>query len=235
MITIVIPTYNEEDYLSLLLSSIRNQSFTDYEIIVADNNSSDNTTKIATQYGAKVVPGGLPGAGRNSGASYSKENLILFLDADIILQDRNFLKDIINEFEERKLGVATCEIKPLSDKIIDIALHNAYNIFINIVAPFVPHAPGFCILVDRDIHNLINGFDEEIKLAEDTDYVKRAAKYGKFSILKSHKAPVSVRRLDRDGRLNITVKYILAGIHMMTTGNIKTDIFKYEFGHEKKK
>ena len=47
MISIVIPTLNEEKYLSKLLKSIKNQTFKDYEIIVSDNNSKDNTKKIA--------------------------------------------------------------------------------------------------------------------------------------------------------------------------------------------
>ena len=57
-LSIIIPTYNEEEYLPKLLESIKMQDFTDYEVIVADANSKDNTRKIATDYGAKVVDGG---------------------------------------------------------------------------------------------------------------------------------------------------------------------------------
>ena len=42
-ISIIIPTYNEEEYLPKLLESIKSQDFTDYEIIVADAQSDDNT------------------------------------------------------------------------------------------------------------------------------------------------------------------------------------------------
>ena len=45
--SIIIPTYNEEEYLPVLLDSIKEQDFNDYEIIVADANSSDRTREIA--------------------------------------------------------------------------------------------------------------------------------------------------------------------------------------------
>ena len=60
-ISIIIPTYNEEEYLPKLLESIKSQDFTDYEVIVADAQSNDNTREIAKEYGCVVVEGGLPG------------------------------------------------------------------------------------------------------------------------------------------------------------------------------
>ena len=62
-LSIIIPTYNEEKYLPELLKSIKEQNFSSYEIIVADNDSNDNTVKIAESYGCKVVSGGLPAIG----------------------------------------------------------------------------------------------------------------------------------------------------------------------------
>ena len=55
ILSIIIPTYNEEEYLPLLLKSIKQQDFRDYEIIVADANSKDNTVKIAEEYGCIVT------------------------------------------------------------------------------------------------------------------------------------------------------------------------------------
>jgi glycosyltransferase involved in cell wall biosynthesis len=54
-ISIVIPTYNEEKYLPRLLKQIKQQDFTDYEIIVADNNSKDKTRSIAKRFGARIT------------------------------------------------------------------------------------------------------------------------------------------------------------------------------------
>jgi glycosyltransferase involved in cell wall biosynthesis len=232
ILSIVIPTFNEEKLLPILLQSIKTQSFTDYEIIVADNNSTDKTVEIATSYDAKVVPGGMPGRGRNSGASHATGDILLFLDADVILSYGCFLANVMAEFQEKEYDVATCQIHPISTSKVDLTLHQSYNLFMLATAKFMPHAPGFCILANRQLHNQINGFDEEIKLAEDSDYVQRADKVGKFGLLSSQKIHVSVRRMDRDGRINILFKYVLAGLHMYLLGNIKSDIFKYSFGHD---
>ena len=72
ILSIIIPTYNEEEYLPVLLDSIKSQSFDDYEIIVADANSTDKTREIAESYGCIVVAGGLPAVGRNNGAKIAK-------------------------------------------------------------------------------------------------------------------------------------------------------------------
>ena len=54
-ISIIIPTYNEEEYLPKLLESIKSQDFTDYEIIVADAQSDDNTREIAKENGYIII------------------------------------------------------------------------------------------------------------------------------------------------------------------------------------
>jgi hypothetical protein len=122
-------------------------------------------------------------------------------------------------------------IKPLSDRLDDKIFHDIFNFYMTMVQDFSPHAPGFCIFVQTDIHRVINGFDEDIKLAEDHDYVRRAARIGRYGILKSYKIPVSVRRFERDGRMTIAMKMLLAEIYLQTKGNIKSDIFNYRFAH----
>ncbi len=234
MLSIVIPTYNEEEYLPFLLRSIQAQNHKEHEVIVADAHSTDRTRDIAASFGARVVDGGLPGAGRNRGAEAAKGEIVLFLDADVILPDPWFLQATVVEFEKRKLGAATCKVDPISDKKVDRFFHEFYNYYMWVTAATRPTAPGFCIFARRGVHEKIGGFDEQIKLAEDTDYVNRAGKVAKFGLLKSAKIPVSVRRLDRDGRWNVAMKYLLCELHLRTRGNVKTDIFKYTFGHPKK-
>lgn len=231
MLSIIIPTLNEADYLPYLLRSIQAQAFTDYEVIVADNDSTDGTCELAEEYGARVVKGGKVAEGRNLGAEAARGDILLFFDADVVLPDPWFLQMTIAEFEKRKLDVGTCKIHPISDKKIDKVFHELFNYFMWVTRATKPHAPGFCIFIRRDLHKRIEGFDEEIKLAEDHDYAGRAGKIGKFGLLKSYKIPVSVRRFDKDGRLNIAIKYMLCEFHMRTLGMVRSDIFKYNFGH----
>ena len=235
MISIVIPTLNEEEHLSELLESIKLQTGAEYEIIVVDAHSEDKTRELAESYGAIVVDGGLPARARNLGAAVAKGDIVVFFDADVVLPAPDFLEKTIAEFEEHKYGIATCVVCPISEKFVDKIFHNVFNFYTKITQNFTPRAPGFCIFVRRNIHEAIAGFDEAIKLAEDHDYAERAGKITRFGILKSYPIMVSVRRFERDGRLNIAAKYLLCEIHIKLKGPVKTDIFKYRFGYKKPK
>lgn len=231
VLSIIIPTYNEEKFLPRVLESIKRQSYRDYEIIVADADSRDWTRKIAHNFGAKVVEGGMPGPGRNAGAVVARGNIFLFFDADIVLDDANFLRDCLAEFHRRKLDLATCSVAPLSEKTVDKIFHKIFNIYMRAIMPISPHAPGFCIMAKRSVHEKIGGFDAGVIFAEDKDYVTRAVTSGaRFRVLNSRKISVSVRRFDRDGRWNIAKRYLLAEAHHILRGSVRKELFPYEFG-----
>lgn len=235
-LSIIIPTKNEEENLPKLLASLKKQTFTDYEIIVADNASTDRTVAIAKKHKARIVEGGMPGPGRNKGAFHAKGSLLLFFDADVEIESETYLEDMLQEFEEQKADVATCILRPASDKIVDKAFYGAYNAFAELTEWFRPHAAGTCILIRRHMHEKLNGFNEEAVLGEDMDYVQRAAKEGgKFKILKSGgPIDVSVRRLEKDGRLGIAIKYAFGELYMILKGPIKKIPFEYEMGGPEK-
>ncbi|MBI4592170.1 glycosyltransferase [Candidatus Uhrbacteria bacterium] len=235
MLTIVIPTKNEEDYLPKLLESIHKQTLQPSEVIVADAHSTDATREMARSFGSKVVEGGLISFGRNAGAREAKTDFILFLDADVELRDPEFLEKAVGEMLERRLDLATCDVFPLSDQFIDHFLHKAYNTYARAWGSLYPHAPGFCLLVRRDLHEKIGGFDEQVTFCEDHDYARRANLVGTFGLLKSTKIPVSIRRLDRDGRMKIAIKYMLAELHLAFLGPIRHNRFHYTFGHAPQK
>jgi len=232
-LSIVIPTKNEEKNLPNLLASIKKQTFTDFEVIVADAHSDDRTRGIAKEFGAKVVDGDLPGPGRNRGAAVAEGSVILFLDADVELSDPNFLQANLEEMKERGVNVGTTVVKPMSDSYLDKAMHEVYNAFAVGVERVKPHAPGFCIFVKKHVHDDIGGFDETVVFAEDHEYVQRAVKEGyRFRVLRSVPISVSVRRLEKDGRLGIAFKYAMAELHMMTKGPYKEMPYEYEMGGE---
>lgn len=231
MLSVVIPTKNEEMYLPNLLASLKKQSEQDFEVIVADANSTDKTKKIAESFGARVVDGGLPAVGRNRGAEASKGDLILFLDADVVLSDAEYLHTCLLEFKERQLDIATCKAVPLDGDFFDQVSHDIYHWYTRLFGTLLPHAAGFCILVRREIHQKVNGFDESIVFCEDHDYARRISKIGKFGFLKTE-VPVSVRRFRRDGYFVLFIKFVLAELHLVFLGPIRRDIFRYTFGHK---
>ena len=226
MLSIIVPALNEEKYLPILLSQIKKQNFnSDLEIIVADAGSKDKTVEIARNYGCKIVPGGLPAQGRNEGAKVAQGETLLFMDADNIYLPENFLRKLLEEFEKRNLDVASFPICPNGNQFDKIA-YGIYNWWAGITQNFLPHATN-SVLVKKEIHTKVSGFDEEIKIAEDHDFARRAAKIGRFGFIKTKPVLTSIRRFEKDGRLKTYLKYLLAGLYMLIFGPIKSDIFQY--------
>ncbi len=227
-VSIVIPTLNEEKLLPLLFDSIDKQSFKDYEIIVADAGSTDATRDIARARGATVVGGGLPGPGRNAGAAAAEGEYLSFFDADVQLPD-GFLENAVRELEERYLDLATCEIRPISAYVLDRVVHRFINISIRASLRIDPKAMGFCIFVTRRLFNRVGGFDETIRVGEDAEFVKRAAKLSPLRWLSSVHINVSVRRFEKEGRLAHIKKGIKLNLHRAFRGEVRTDAIEYEF------
>jgi len=235
MLSIIIPTFNEEKYLPLLLEAIKKQNFNgDFEIIIADADSEDKTMEIAKNYDCKITSGGLPGKGRNEGAKIAQGDTFLFLDADIVFLPPLFLEKLLEEFKKRKLGVASFSICPNGHKFDKLA-YGIYNFWVKSTQNFLPHATE-AVLVKKEIHQKMGGFDEEIKIGEDHAYARAAKKYGKFGFIKTEPVLTSSRRFEQNGRLKTYLKYLLAGVYMFFLGDVKSDIFKYRYNkHSKKK
>lgn len=232
-LSIIIPTYNEEEYLPKLLESIKMQDFTDYEVIVADANSKDNTRKIATDYGAKVVDGGLPGIGRNAGARVAKGDLLLFLDSDLELTP-NYINNVIEEFEEKNLGIAITQMTPLSEKKKDKILHDLANWFMISVENIKPHGAGcYGMISKRSLHEKCNGFDENLDFGEDTDYIERLAELEEFKVLRNAKVGVSTRRLEEEGLYTLLKQYGKSTYNDFRGKRTSAKDLNYGFEHDK--
>ncbi len=232
MISIIIPAWNEEKYLPKLLECIKKQTYKDYEIIVADADSKDKTRQIAKKYGCKIVKGGMPAAGRNNGAEAAKGDILLFLDADSQIDD-NFVKNALNEIEKRKIDIAGCRIKPLSNKMAYIFGFSVFNLWSCVMQFIFPHASGSGIFCKKSLHNKIKGFDNSIKFAEDVDYVSRGSRYGKFRIIKNVEVFVSSRRYENEGMVKTGVKLLMVPFYRLFFGEIRGDIFKYSLRYRK--
>ncbi|MBI5231665.1 MAG: glycosyltransferase [Coriobacteriales bacterium] len=228
-LTVVIPALNEAERLPKLLDALASQSRRPDAIIVADAGSADDTRRIAEAVGALVVEGGLPAAGRNAGARAATTELLLFLDADVE-PEPDFIELASAEFAERELGCATALVDPLERTPQNLMACEIVNVYLDVMQYVAPHAPGFCILVRRDVHEAINGFDETVVLAEDHDYVQRASGQGKFRVLRSALIPVSMRRIDKEGLVRIAFKYVYCELFAMTGTPIRHVPFEYEFG-----
>ena len=86
MITVVIPTYDRRDFLKAAIDSVLSQTYRDFELIVVDDGSTDNTIDLIRSYGDSLVylkqDNQGPSAARNRGIELSRGDLVAFLDSD---------------------------------------------------------------------------------------------------------------------------------------------------------
>lgn len=231
-LSIIIPTKNEEAYLPRLLTSIKSQILQPAEIIIADNASTDKTREIAKKFNCKVVSGGdHPGIGRNKGAAVAKYPLLLFLDADVLLPNNDFLEKTTQEFYQRGLGIACCLAAVDSSNLIDLlgtAINNGYYL---LTETTIKNGVGFCTFVLKEVHEKIGGYDEKVAIAEDQDYVRRASKLVKYRFLRSEKVIFSLRRYAVEGKVRLFFKYLYIYFHTTFRGKILKEKIPYRFDH----
>ncbi len=233
--SIIIPTYNEEDYLPVLLESIKEQDFDDYEVIVADANSTDRTREIAEEYGCIVVEGGLPGVGRNNGAKVAQGEYLLFLDSDLQLTE-DYLRDVLYEIQIEKAGIAITQMKPMSNKVQDKLFHDFANYFMIGAEKIKPHGAGcYGIIAKRELHEKCGGFDESLTFGEDTDYIERLAKEDRFKVLRNAKIGVSTRRLEEEGITTLIQQYGKSTVNDFLGKRTDASDLNYNFGHSHEK
>jgi glycosyltransferase involved in cell wall biosynthesis len=229
MLSIIVPTFNEEDFLPRLLASIEAQDFTDREVIVADNDSQDRTRAIARSHGVRVVAGGTPAVGRNRGAAAAHGEYLMFLDADVVLPE-GFLSHIVRRFDEEFVDICIPWIRPIDGtKAIYRTIYQFSNTFYKLMEVLQPQGLGVCILVTRRLHERIGGFAESKRVSEDFDYISRAAKVGRFRVFPSVRVYHSVRRYVAEGVGPLVQKQFASGMLYLLTGK-SAEVPEYEFG-----
>jgi glycosyltransferase involved in cell wall biosynthesis len=240
-LSICIPTLNEEKYIGGILNCLKEQSYKDFEVIIVDGKSEDRTKETVKNFkgGFSLSFIESPKRGvsfqRNYAAKHAKNEYLIFFDADVKIEN-DFLEKINNHLENNKIDILTTWNKPISDKPVDEFIYLFMNIFmLELIKKKSPGAVGVFICVRKKAFEKIGGFREEISLGEDYDLAKRLHESGfTYALLRKPKVKVSVRRFDKEGRLNMIIKN-LRGITYYLRDN-KTFIdkiqgkFKHEFG-----
>lgn len=106
MISVIIPTYNEKEDLEKCIESLGFQTHNDFEIIVVDDGSTDNTSRIVRNIKSQISNIKFfeqehqgAGAARDLGAKHAKGNILVFVDADMTF-DKDFIKKLVDPIEK---------------------------------------------------------------------------------------------------------------------------------------
>ena len=114
--SIIIPVYNVEKYINKCLNSILNQTYKNYEVIIINDGTKDNSVEIINKYVKKYnnfklynkENGGLSDA-RNYGLKYVSGDYLLFVDSDDYI-DNNLLKELNNILSEKEYDLIKFKI-----------------------------------------------------------------------------------------------------------------------------
>tara|TARA_B100000965_G_C19603452_1_gene764472 strand:- start:12733 stop:14097 length:1365 start_codon:yes stop_codon:yes gene_type:complete len=106
-VSIIIRTFNEEDWIGHCLESVFEQDYNNYEVIIVDNKSSDNTIRISKTFPIKKIVSikkYLPGKSLNAGIKYADGKYLVFLSSHCIPRNNNWLKSLIKNFNNKKIA-----------------------------------------------------------------------------------------------------------------------------------
>jgi len=231
VISIILPTLNEGEYLGRTLLAIRGQKYGgDVEIIVSDSRSNDNTQEVARRHGAKVVLSDRlgPAVGRNRGAQAAKGDILVFLDADTIPSE-NMLARISKTLEEKRDVVGgTCKFLPYKGGLVDWLIYAFSNAVARIMINLrIPQDPGYCFFYRSEVFKKLGGLREDLVLNETHDLAIRSKAYGNF-VYTNVPVFTSIRRFREAGYLRTIWMYLTSAITYFKTGNVSKSKFKFE-------
>lgn len=229
LVSVVIAVYNRKNFITKCLESVLNQKFSDFEVIVIDDGSTDGTKDILASYSSQITlhfhnyNKGVSQA-RNQGILLSQGQFIAMIDSDCIA-DPNWLQELIKPFEQDD------DIMIVGGQVKDIMSSNYWQMVNNGFNTFVSHSNGYvqqvigCNLAIRQKFAVQHLYDQCLRFAagDDTELCWRCQELG-FNVFYTHQAIVS--HYHRNSFMQSLVQQFLYGYansYMM----LKFDYFPY--------
>jgi len=177
-ITVVIPVFNGERYIADAIDSVLRQTCGMYEIIVADDGSTDQTCSVVQRYGPIVryeyQQNAGPAAARNRGIGLAKGDFVAFLNADDLWHPRKCAIQIARLSEQSSLVGCAAHVENFIADDADIGIGARINPFIR--QTLVTH--GSTLLVRRSLFDAVGALNTEYRHRDLQDLLVRAEDLG---------------------------------------------------------
>ncbi|HUR45507.1 MAG TPA: glycosyltransferase [Candidatus Saccharimonadales bacterium] len=198
MISIIIPAHNEEAYLGQTLEGLQDQIYPNYEVIVVANGCTDRTCEIARHRCHRLldVPERGLSRARNLGAEAARGDILVFLDADTVL-DKNALERIASRFT-REFAAGTLRGEPDIPRLKYQAMYAWKNLM---HCSAMHEGSSGVILCWRDHFQDTSGFDEALHVRENSDLIRKLRRNGKYLYIGDAAVITSMRRYEQTGNL----------------------------------
>jgi glycosyltransferase involved in cell wall biosynthesis len=218
IISVIIPTLQEEKYIKTILSRLKKTKKLPLEVLVVDGGSRDKTVEIAQRFTKKVFSIKKRGisAGKNYGAKHAKGDILIFLDTDIIFP-LDFAEKTRKALRDAKVVGATCNIMPdpRQSRMGATIFFSFYNALIRASTKIKPHARGEFFVVRRKAFLKAKGFDENMPCLEDHEFANRLSKFGRFVFIRELTVYESLRRFQKLGFWHVVGTWFMDYVSFM--------------------
>jgi glycosyltransferase involved in cell wall biosynthesis len=231
-LSVIIPTLNEERHVGSLLSDIAAQTREPEEVLVVDAGSTDGTAAVVRRFASvRLLEGEPPVAcGRNLGGRSATGDVLIFLDADVRLNE-GFFEGFLWEFERRRLDIACPRYVPYRSTPMVEGFHALLNALFEVSQGVLPSGAGHCIAVTRQVFQGSRGFDPSLKF-DDIELIRRLSIGRRFGMVEE-RIFVSDRRYRENGALRMMFTYSLMALFFALGRFRWANRIDYEFGdHE---
>lgn len=241
LLSVVIPTLNEEHYLPILLSSLEKQTVKDFEVIVVDGNSEDKTAEKALEYEGKLNIAVVKpkkrnlSHQRNFGAEKAKGEYVVFIDADYTMRE-DFIQSCFSEVERLRADLIIPFSYPITSNWFWKIYFGAQNYLSAVANSFgKPFGLGPANLTKKEAFLKMGGYNESVFVYED-QYYFQVAHRNKLSIKYSDKIKMyfSLRRIAKDGIIGYFYFNFYAGLHLIFKGPVYKKFYDYQMGGQPK-
>ena len=185
-ITVISPVYNGEKYIANLIESLKKQTFKDFEFLLIDDGSTDNTINIAkkklkkTNIKYKIInqPNGGQSKARNTGIKNATGDYIVLIDSDDTIQS-NYLNNLYKAIKSSNSDVAFCNLNRVNEKNIFEENNDSFNFdtltgkdyFIKFILHEVEIGPVSLIIKRKYLNELNLFFNEVSRYSEEYIFI----------------------------------------------------------------